>query len=43
MSPGTVPEAKAGGNYVTYNYKCPASYPVRWVTFDGSGIARTAH
>jgi poly(3-hydroxybutyrate) depolymerase len=33
--PATVPEARAGGSYVTYDYKCPSNYPVRWVTFDG--------
>jgi poly(3-hydroxybutyrate) depolymerase len=33
--PGTVPEAKSGGNYVTYDYQCPSNFPVRWVTFDG--------
>lgn len=34
-APGTVPEAKSGGNYVTYDYMCPSNYPVRWTTFDG--------
>ena len=33
--PATVPEAKSGGNYVTYDYMCPSNYPVRWTTFDG--------
>lgn len=33
--PATVPEAKSGGNYVTYDYMCPANYPVQWTTFDG--------
>ena len=33
--PATVPEAKAGGDYVKYDYKCPSNYPVRWATFDG--------
>lgn len=33
--PATVPEAKSGGNYVTYDYTCPSNYPVRWTTFDG--------
>jgi hypothetical protein len=33
--PATVPEAKAGGNYVTYDYMCPSNHPVRWTTFDG--------
>jgi poly(3-hydroxybutyrate) depolymerase len=32
--PATVPEAKSG-NHVTYDYKCPSSYPVQWTTFDG--------
>jgi poly(3-hydroxybutyrate) depolymerase len=35
MTPNPVPEAKSGGNYVTYDYKCPSNYPVRWITFDG--------
>lgn len=34
--PATVPEAKAGGSYVTYDYKCPENLPVRWITFDGA-------
>lgn len=33
--PATVPEAKSGGNYVTYDFACPSNYPVRWTTFDG--------
>lgn len=33
--PATVPEAKSGGNYVTYDYMCPSNYPVQWTTFDG--------
>jgi poly(3-hydroxybutyrate) depolymerase len=33
--PSSVPEAKSGGSYVTYDYKCPSNYPVRWITFDG--------
>jgi poly(3-hydroxybutyrate) depolymerase len=33
--PATVPEAKSGGNYVTYDYMCQSNYPVRWTTFDG--------
>lgn len=34
--PATVPETKAGGSYVTYDYKCPDNLPVRWITFDGA-------
>lgn len=34
-TPATVPEAKSGGNYVTYDYTCPSNYPVEWTTFDG--------
>lgn len=34
--PATVPEAKSGGSYVTYDYKCPENLPVRWITFDGA-------
>lgn len=34
-APATVPEAKSGGNYVTYDYMCPSNQPVRWTTFDG--------
>jgi poly(3-hydroxybutyrate) depolymerase len=33
--PAAVPEAKAGGSQVVYDYDCPSNYPVRWVTFDG--------
>jgi poly(3-hydroxybutyrate) depolymerase len=33
--PANVPEAKSGGDYVTYDYECPSNYPVRWTTFDG--------
>jgi poly(3-hydroxybutyrate) depolymerase len=33
--PSMVPEAKRGGSQVVYDYKCPSSHPVRWVTFDG--------
>lgn len=33
--PSSVPEAKSGGTYVSYDYQCPSSFPVRWVTFDG--------
>lgn len=35
-TPGTVPEAMSGGNYVSYDYECPSNYPIRWVTFDGA-------
>lgn len=34
--PSSVPEAKSGGAYVTYDYKCPENLPVRWITFDGA-------
>jgi poly(3-hydroxybutyrate) depolymerase len=34
--PATVPEAKSGGNSVTYDYMCPNNYPVRWTTFSGA-------
>jgi poly(3-hydroxybutyrate) depolymerase len=35
-TPGAVPEARRGGGHVTFDYECPANYPVRWSTFDGA-------